>query len=514
MLSSQRLAVDTYRPPSSLAASQEVSRHKCLIYDGDPSEQLPVVVPFLLDGLQNNWRCLYVGSPDVIRMVEQALIANGVNTMREAGRGAIVFSSDRSHLTTGTFNPRQMVEWLSQAIDEAVHAGFEGLCATGDMRWELGEDGNFDHLLEYEAILEQLFRDKPLRGICQYHRDIVPAHAVRSALATHRSAYLGKALQRDNFFYIPPELILEPRSGPLKMGEWMCQQIIRVLDAESARDKAMTALKESEAQQRRLAEQLAEMNRDLERRVQERTFQLEQANRELEAFSYSVSHDLRSPLQHINGFAGLLAEDCEGALGQKGQQYIERIQAGTKQMAELINDLLRLAKLTQTKPNFGKVQLSTIVRNVIDTLKLKEPERLIDVAIEGEIELVGDSGLLRVAIENLMSNAWKYTAKNPRPAIGFGSISEPDGRTYFVRDNGAGFDMKHAAKLFEPFQRLHGEQEFPGHGIGLATVRKIIRLHGGKIWAQAEPGKGATFYFTLNSSPTEKELRPAPQCVD
>ena len=217
-------------------------------------------------------------------MVAQALIANGAKTIRTAKRGALVFSSDRSHLANGEFNPRRMVEWLSQAIDEAVHAGFEGLCATGDMRWELGEDSNFDHLLEYEAILEQLFRDKPLRGICQYHRDIVPAHAVQSALATHRSAYLGKALKRENFFYIPPELILEPRFGNANVGEWMCQQLIRVLDAESARDNAMSALKESEAQQRRLAEQLAEMNRDLDRRVQERTFQLEQANRGISPF--------------------------------------------------------------------------------------------------------------------------------------------------------------------------------------------------------------------------------------
>jgi signal transduction histidine kinase len=514
MLSAQGLSVGTYRSPSALSSSDEVSRHKCLIYDGQPCEQLPVVVPFLLDGLRNNWRCLYVGSPDVVQMVEQALVANGVNTVREAKRGALVFSSDRSHLTTGTFNPRQMVDWLSQAIDEAVHAGFEGLCATGDMKWELGEDGNFDHILEYEAILEQLFRDKPLRGICQYHRDIVPAHAVRSALATHRSAYLGKALKWDNFFYIPPELILGTGSGGANVGEWMCQQIIRVLDAESARDSAMSALKESESEQRRLAEQLAEMNCDLERRVQERTFQLEQANRELEAFSYSVSHDLRSPLQHINGFTTLLAEDCDAALSQKGREYIERIQAGTKQMGELINDLLRLAKLSQTKPNFGKVQMSTIVGNVIDALKLKEPGREIDVSIERDIEVVGDPGLLRVAIENLISNAWKYTARSPYPVIAFGSISETNGRTYFVRDNGAGFDMKQAAKLFEPFQRLHGEQEFPGHGIGLATVRKIVRLHGGKIWAQVEPGKGAIFYFTLNSSPTQKESRPATQRAD
>jgi len=505
MSSPKSLFVDSYRPSSIFTSSKEVSRHKCLIYEGDPSEQLPIIVPFLLDGLQNNWRCLYVGSPDAVQMVEQALVAKGVNTLNQERRGALAFSSDRSHLNHGIFNPRQMVGWLSNAVDEAVHAGFRGLCATGDMRWELGEDENFNRLLEYEASLDQLFRAKPLRGICQYRRDIVPTHAVQNALATHSSAYLGNALKQDNFFYIPPELILESDSGTSNVGQWMCQQIIRVLEAESARDKAMNALKESEAQQRGMAEQLADMNRDLERRVQERTCQLEQANRELEAFSYSVSHDLRSPLQHINGFATLLADDCEAALGQKGRQYIERIQSGTKQMAELINDLLRLAKLSQAKPNFGKVQLSTIVRNVIDTLKTKEPARQVDICIDGGVEVVGDSGLLRIAMENLISNAWKYTAKIARPVIAFGSVSQPDSRTYFVRDNGDGFDMKHAAKLFEPFQRLHQEQNFPGHGIGLATVRKIIRLHGGKIWAQAEPGKGATFYFTLNSSPRAQE---------
>ena len=499
MLSSHGLSLTSYQPASPFSADQ-VSRHKCLIYDGDPSGQLPVVIPFLLDGLRNNWRCLYVGSPEVSRMVDQALVDKGVNTIREAKRGALVLSSDRSHLDGGTFNPQQMVDWLSEAVDDAVQAGFEGLCATGDMRWELGADGNFDHLLEYEARLEQLFQDKPLRGICQYHRDDLPPQAVQQALATHRSACLGSSLQRDNFFFLPPQLILETGSGSAQVGEWMCQQILRVLEAESARDKALNALQESEAQQRHLAEKLAEMNRNLELRVQERTSQLEQANRELEAFSYSVSHDLRSPLQHINGFASLLAEDYETDLDQKARDYLWRIQIGTKQMAGLIEDLLRLARLAQAELKVSRVQLSTIAQNVIGTLRFKDPDREVEVNIEPDLDVHGDLGLVRVAIENLLSNAWKYTARVKHAVIEVGSAPGTDGKTYFIRDNGAGFDMKNADKLFAPFQRRHREEEFTGHGIGLATVYRIIHRHKGRIWAEAEPSKGATFHFTLNCS--------------
>ena len=504
MWSAEDLSVCTHRRPPALASSAEVRRHKCLIYDGALSEQLPVVLPFLLDGLRNNWRCLYVGSPEAAQMVEQALAANGVNTACEAGRGALVISSERGHLSEGTFDPGQLAEWLSKSINDAVHTGFKGLCATGDMRWELGEDRNFEYLPEYEARLEQLFRTKPLRCICQYHRNTVPPHAIRNALVTHRITYLESVLKPQNFFYIPPELTLEAHAGGAQLGEWMRQQIIRVLNAESVREKALTALRESEAQRRRLAEELAEMNRDLERRVEERTAQLEQANRELEAFSYSVSHDLRSPLQHINGFATLLAEDYEADIDDKGLSYLRRIQNGTKEMADLINDLLRLAKLAQTELNVGNVQLSVIAQNVVSALRFNDPERRIEVKIEQNIEARGDPGLLRAVIDNLLSNAWKYTAKAERPVIEFGMIVEPIGKTYFIRDNGAGFDMKYADKLFAPFQRMHRDDEFAGLGIGLATVQRIIHRHHGRIWAEAEPGKGATFYFTLAASSGEQ----------
>jgi signal transduction histidine kinase len=496
MPSSQGVSVAASSPVS--VPVSEASRHKCLIYDGHASEQLPVVVPFLLESLQNNWRCLYVGSPEDVHMVEHAFQTHGVNLLRETKRGALVLSSDRSHLKAGTFDPRAMVQFLAQAVDDAVKAGFVGLCATGDMRWELGDDKNLDRLMEYEALLEQLFREKSLRGICQYRRDILPARTVQHALATHRSAYVGQHLKEDNFFYIPPEMVLEADSGVEKVGEWMCQQIVRVLDAESSRDKALHALKDSEAQQRALATELAEANRHLEKRVEERTLQLQQANRELEAFSYSVSHDLRSPLQRISGFVSILAEDYEKGLDDAGRDCLARIQAGTRQMGELITDLLRLANLSQTKLKAGPVQLSTIAQSVVKTLQANDPEREIEVRIEDNIATVGDSGLLWVVMENLLSNSWKYTSKVARPLIEFGTISEPDGNTYFVRDNGAGFDMKYADKLFTPFQRLHGPSEFAGHGIGLATVERIVNRHGGRIWAKAEPGRGATFYFTLS----------------
>lgn len=497
MLSQRNVPATGYWSSTAFAPTEEVSRHKCLIYEGDPSEQLPVVIPFLLDGLGNNWRCLYLGSPKAVRMAEQALAANGINTANETKRGALILSTDNSHLNTGAFEPKKMVDWLSQAVDDAVNAGFSGLCATGDMKWELGEDANFDHLAEYEARLEQLFRSKPLRGICQYHRDVLPPQAVRNALAAHRSAYVGAALQKDNFFYIPPELTLDTHSRSSELGEWMCQQIVRVQNAEGARDKAMSALRESEAKQRLLAEQLAEMNCGLEQRVQQRTLQLEQANRELEAFSYSVSHDLRSPLQHINGFASLLAEDYDASLDGKGKNYLERIRQGTKRMGELIDDLLRLAKLAKAELKVSKVELSTIAESVISTLKFREPGRQVEVKIEKGIEVHGDPGLLRSAMENLLSNAWKYSVKTPDAVIEFAKVQQGAGVAYVVRDNGAGFDMKYSSKLFEPFQRMHTEQEFAGHGIGLATVQRIIQRHGGKIWAEAEPGKGASFYFTL-----------------
>jgi HTH-type transcriptional regulator, bacterioopsin transcriptional activator and related proteins len=185
-------------------ALPEASRHKCLVYDGQPSDQLPVVVPFLKTGLRDNWRCLYLGSPETLGMLDGALRKAGIDPAAEMKRGSLVFSSERQHLSQGVFDPRAIVKGLREMIDGAVEDGFQGLCATGDMRWELGSDANFEFLVEYEALLEQLFREKPLLGLCQYHRAVIPVRTLRDALLTHRTTYIGESLNQDNLFYMPP----------------------------------------------------------------------------------------------------------------------------------------------------------------------------------------------------------------------------------------------------------------------------------------------------------------------
>ena len=241
-----------------------------------------------------------------------------------------------------------------------------------------------------------------------------------------------------------------------------------------------------------------QLYRELEQRVQDRTAQLEQANRELETFSYSVSHDLRAPLRSINGFIGLLAEECGPALNEQAWTYISRARSQTARMAMLIDDLLRLAKISRTELKHQSVDLSAMAYALSEHLRSQQPGQKSEWRLQNGLRATGDARLIQVALENLLSNAWKYSSKTEKSVIEFGAMPDADGfQRFFVRDNGAGFDMKFAAKLFTPFQRLHGDEEFSGTGVGLATVQRILERHGGKIWAEATVGQGATFFFSL-----------------
>ncbi len=221
------------------------------------------------------------------------------------------------------------------------------------------------------------------------------------------------------------------------------------------------------------------------------------ANRELEAFSYSVSHDLRAPLRAIDGFSQALLEDYRHVLDDRGRDFLGRVRAATQRMSQLIMDLLKLSRLTRGELNLGPVDLSAVARAVMLDLRKSQPERKVTVRIAEGLGVRGDAHLLRVALENLLGNAWKFTGKKDEATVEFGAV-EVDGTTaYFVRDDGAGFDMAYASQLFGTFQRLHSEKEFPGTGIGLSLVQRIVHRHGGSVWAEGALGRGATFYFTL-----------------
>ncbi len=243
------------------------------------------------------------------------------------------------------------------------------------------------------------------------------------------------------------------------------------------------------------------LNAQLEQRVVERTAQLEAANKELESFSYSVSHDLRAPLRGIDGFSHALLKDYAAKLDDRGKNYLQRVRAATQRMAKLIDDMLNLARVTRASMQRAPVDLSALVTAITDELRQAQPGRTVEVVVQPGLVTAGDAKLLRVLLENLLANAWKFTGKQERARIEFGMQPNGGVSSYFVRDNGVGFDMTYVGKLFGAFQRLHAMDEFPGTGIGLATVQRIVHRHGGRAWAEAAVEQGATFFFTLAPVP-------------
>jgi len=239
--------------------------------------------------------------------------------------------------------------------------------------------------------------------------------------------------------------------------------------------------------------------------LQRRGDELESLNRELEAFSYSVSHDLRAPLRSIDGYAALLQEEA-APLAASGLQHVQRIRSAAQRLGVMIEDLLRLARVVRAPLRCARIDLSELARQVAEDLQMAQAMPPPQFTVQNGVAAVGDMTLLRLVLQNLIANAWKFTTKTDDAAVAFGATADPHGgMVYWVRDNGAGFDMQYADRLFSAFQRMHAAADFPGTGVGLATVHRIIRRHGGRVWAESAPGQGATFYFTLGALQSEEE---------
>ncbi|MEW6402799.1 MAG: PAS domain S-box protein [Chloroflexota bacterium] len=304
--------------------------------------------------------------------------------------------------------------------------------------------------------------------------------------AKHREGYYGEHPARP--MGIGLELYGHRRGG----SEFPVEISLSPLETEegllvSAAIRDVTQRKEAE-------EKIQQLNEDLKQRAA----QLEVANRELESFSYSVSHDLRAPLRSIDGFSQALLEDYGDSLPSDGREHLGRVRTAAQRMAVLIDDLLNLSRITRAPMQPRFVNLSAIAMEITQDLREAYPDRQIEVSITPDLMVDGDPHLLQIALQNLLSNAWKFTSRQKQAIVEFGQQARTKERTFFVRDNGVGFDMAYVDKLFGVFQRLHSMSEFPGTGVGLATVQRIINLHGGRIWAESAEGKGTTFYFTLS----------------
>jgi PAS domain S-box-containing protein len=379
-----------------------------------------------------------------------------------------VETSERSDASSGEL--RESEERYRAVVEQAAEGIF---LVDADTRRVLEANAAYQNLLGYTS--EEILR------LTLY--DLVPYP--RKSM----DCYVERVLERRS--YVSGE-----RRHRRKDGSLVDVEVSANLISYGGREALCIVVRDT-TERKRAEEELQRLNEQLEHRVRQRTAQLEATNRELEAFSYSISHDLAAPLRSTDGFSQILLEDYAEVLDHEGKDYLSRVRASSQHLGQLIDALLKLSRTTRREIRRESVDLSLTAENIAQVLRISQPDRQAEFVIADGLSVDEDAWLLRIALENLLGNACKFTGKSLPARIEFGAVEHEGTLAYFVRDNGAGFDMTYADKLFGAFQRLHTFEEFPGTGRGLATVQRIVHRHGGQAWAEGRVGQGATFYFTL-----------------
>ncbi len=469
--------------------------HLCSLYESQ-EEQFAVAIPFMQLGLAANQKCIYIADQLDLESARQAMLGFGIDVDGEVRTGALTLTTkEETYLRNGCFDPDWMFTFWQEAAQQAKREGFSALRGTGEPEWVLRGGPGLDRWREYESRLTDTLAETDCLALCQYNWRICPPELILDIIRTH-PIVVNRGIVCRNFYFVPPHEFLH-ENQPAREVQRLLSNIREREQMDIALRRQQRALQQAHDQlELRVLERTREIQ-DLNKELGQRVAALIEMNEELEAFTYSVSHDLRAPLHHIDGFSQVLTEEFGDSLSPAAAHYLVRIREGAGRMGQLVDGLLHLSRIGRQQVRKQAVDLNVLIQEAIAELEPETAGRRIDWRI-GQLPVVDcDQVLMRQVCINLLSNAIKFTRQRLPAVIQVDQTRQSGRHVISVRDNGVGFNMKSAGKLFTPFRRLHHQDEFEGLGLGLATVQRIVRRHGGEIRTEAEPDQGATFYFTL-----------------